>query len=128
MTTPSLTESMTARTSGEKVAGLPAGLTGLSIIGRFSSYKSCSSKVLASRSHETLELQDLYEENRPMIDKPVSPAGNPATFSPLVRAVIDSVNEGVVIFDQQGRLLYANASARRVIDGGGNGDVRNRLQ
>src|SRR6267378_3283160 len=63
-----------------------------------------------------------------MIDKPVSPAGNPpATFSPLVRAVIDSVNEGVVIFDQQGRVLYANTSARRVIDGQ-NGDVRNRLQ
>ncbi len=63
-----------------------------------------------------------------MIDKPVSPAGSiPATFSPLVRAVIDSVTEGVVIFDQQGRLLYANASARRVIDGH-NGDVRNRLQ
>src|SRR2546421_11815934 len=53
-----------------------------------------------------------------MIDKPVSSAGNPpATFSPLVRAVIDSVTEGVVIFDQQGRLLYANTSARRVIDG-----------
>ncbi len=65
-----------------------------------------------------------------MIDKPVSPAGNaPATFSPLVRAVIDSVSEGVVIFDQQGRLLYANAPARRVIDGqNGGGDVRNRLQ
>ncbi len=65
-----------------------------------------------------------------MIDKPVSPAGNaPSTFSPLVRAVIDSVSEGVVIFDQQGRLLYANTSARRVIDGqNGGGDVRNRLQ
>jgi len=65
-----------------------------------------------------------------MIDKPVSPAGNaPATFSPLVRAVIDSVSEGVVIFDQQGRLLYANAPARRVIDGqNGGGDFRNRLQ
>ncbi len=65
-----------------------------------------------------------------MIDKPVSPAGNaPVTFSPLVRAVIDSVSEGVVIFDQQGRLLYANAPARRVIDGqNGGGDVRNRLQ
>src|SRR5438876_10031227 len=70
----------------------------------------------------------LYEDNQPMIDKPVSPTGNmPATFSPLVRAVIDSVTEGVVIFDQQGRLLYANTSARRVIDGQ-NGDVRNRLQ
>jgi DNA-binding NtrC family response regulator len=62
-----------------------------------------------------------------MIDKPVSPAGNPpATFSPLVRAVIDSVSEGIVIFDPQGRVLYANASARRAIDG--NGDIRNRLQ
>ena len=62
-----------------------------------------------------------------MIDKPVSPAGNsPATFSPLVCAVIDSVNEGIVIFDPQGRVLYANASARRAIDG--NGDIRNRLQ
>ena len=62
-----------------------------------------------------------------MIDKPVSPVGNsPATFSPLVRAVIDSVSEGIVIFDPQGRVLYANASARRAIDG--NGDIRNRLQ
>jgi transcriptional regulator of acetoin/glycerol metabolism len=63
-----------------------------------------------------------------MIDKPVSPAGTtPATFTPLVRAVIDSVNEGIVVFDPQGRVLYANASARRAIDGQ-NGDVRNRLQ
>jgi transcriptional regulator of acetoin/glycerol metabolism len=63
-----------------------------------------------------------------MIDKPATAAGNaPATFSPLARAVIDSVSEGIVIFDQQGRVLYANASARRAIDGQ-NGDVRNRLQ
>ena len=79
--------------------------------------------------YETLDLHVLYEDNQPMIDKPVSAAGTqPATFSPLVRAVIDSVTEGIVIFDQQGRLLYANTSARRVIDGGQNGDVRNRLQ
>src|SRR6266581_7100452 len=78
--------------------------------------------------HETLETHVLYEDNQPMIDKPVSAAGSlPATFSPLVRAVIDSVTEGIVIFDQQGRLLYANSSARRAIDGQ-NGDVRNRLQ
>ena len=63
-----------------------------------------------------------------MIDKPVSPVGTtPATFSPLVRAVIDSVTEGIVVFDPQGRVLYANANARRAIDGQ-NGDVRNRLQ
>src|SRR5258707_13149267 len=78
--------------------------------------------------HETLETQVLYEDNQTMIDKPVSAAGTlPATFSPLVRAVIDSVTEGIVIFDQQGRLLYATASSRRVIDGQ-NGDGRNRLQ
>jgi transcriptional regulator with PAS, ATPase and Fis domain len=68
-----------------------------------------------------------------MIDKPVSPTGStPITFSPLARAVMESVTEGVVVFDQQGRVLYANASARRVIDGqNGNGagnDIRNRLQ
>ena len=63
-----------------------------------------------------------------MIDKPVAPVGTvPGSFSPLVRAVIDSVSEGIVIFDQQGRVLYANSSARRAIDGQ-NGDVRNRLQ
>lgn len=60
-----------------------------------------------------------------MIDKPITAA--PIAFSPLVRAVIDSVGEGVVVFDPQGRLLYMNAAARRVIDGQ-NGDVRHRLQ
>lgn len=71
-----------------------------------------------------------------MIDKPLAatlsaPAVTPGAFSPLVRAVIDAVSEGIVVFDQQGRLLYANASARRAIDGqngGGGSDVRHRLQ
>lgn len=63
-----------------------------------------------------------------MIDKPLATATvTPGAFSPLVRAVIDSVSEGIVVFDLQGRLLYANATARRVIDGQ-NGDVRHRLQ
>jgi len=65
-----------------------------------------------------------------MIDKLVAapaPAVQPGAFSPLVRAVIDAVSEGIVVFDSQGRLLYANTSARRVIDGQ-NGDVRHRLQ
>src|SRR6266487_2997191 len=58
---------------------------------------------------ETLDPQDLYEDDQPMIDKPVAATGTmPGTFSPLVRAVIDSVTEGIVLFDQQGRLLYAN--------------------
>jgi DNA-binding NtrC family response regulator len=63
-----------------------------------------------------------------MIDKPVSSqTGVPSAFSPLTRAVIDSVSEGVVIFDPQGRLLYANTAARRVIDGQ-NTDLRQRLE
>ncbi|MGH7607325.1 MAG: helix-turn-helix domain-containing protein [Gemmatimonadales bacterium] len=64
-----------------------------------------------------------------MIDKPVFSTATavPTAFSPLVRAVIDSVGEGVAVFDPQGRLLYANAAARRVIEGQ-NGDLRHRLQ
>lgn len=60
-----------------------------------------------------------------MIDKLVA---TPApAFSPLARAVIDSVGEGIAVFDAQGRLLYANSAARRAIEGH-NGDVKNRLQ
>ena len=61
-----------------------------------------------------------------MIDKHAAVAATQA-FSPLARAVIDTVGEGIVVFDSQGRVLFANSAARRVIDGQ-NGDVRNRLQ
>lgn len=60
-----------------------------------------------------------------MTEKPAAAA--PTAFSPLARAVIDSVGEGIVVFDAQGRVLYANSAARRVIEGQ-NGDLRNRLQ
>src|SRR5437773_3394382 len=70
----------------------------------------------------------MYEGHQPMVDRLVSRTGaQPAPISPLVRAVIDSVGEGIVVFDPQGRVLYANAPARRIIDRQ-NGDVRNRLQ
>ena len=65
-----------------------------------------------------------------MIDKPsVAPAmpTAPGAFSPLVRALIDAVGEGIVVFDAQGRLLYANTAARRAVEAP-NGDVRHRLQ
>ena len=39
-----------------------------------------------------------------MIDKPgFTAAATPAAFSPLARAVIDSVSEGIAVFDPQGR-------------------------
>jgi transcriptional regulator of acetoin/glycerol metabolism len=59
----------------------------------------------------------------PAASAPLAPTG----FSPLARAVIDSVGEGIVVFDPLGRVLYANAAARRLIENQ-NGDVRNRLQ
>jgi DNA-binding NtrC family response regulator len=62
-----------------------------------------------------------------MIDKPAAAPSAPAAFPALARAVIDTVGEGIVVFDSGGRVLYANAAARRVIDGQ-NSDVRNRLQ
>ena len=62
-----------------------------------------------------------------MIDKLSSAPAAPSAFSPLARAVIDSVGEGIVVFDSQGRVLYANTAARTAIDGH-NGDVKIRLQ
>ena len=62
-----------------------------------------------------------------MIDKPLAAPAAPAALPALARAVIDTVGEGIVVFDSLGRVLYANAAARRAIDGQ-NGDVRNRLQ
>jgi transcriptional regulator of acetoin/glycerol metabolism len=38
------------------------------------------------------------------------------TFAPLGQAVMESVTEGVVVFDPYGRMLYANQRARRIID------------
>jgi transcriptional regulator of acetoin/glycerol metabolism len=61
-----------------------------------------------------------------MIDKPAATPA-PAPFSPLVRALFDSIGESIVVFDSQGRFLYANAPARRVVEGV-NGDIRQRLQ
>jgi len=61
-----------------------------------------------------------------MIDKPVAPTGVLLYVLPLVRAVIDSVSEGIVILTSRAAAVR-QFSARRVIDGQ-NGDVRNRLQ
>lgn len=38
-----------------------------------------------------------------------------SVFSPLARAVLDSLAEGVVVFDSQGRLIYTNGPAQAAL-------------
>ena len=39
----------------------------------------------------------------------------PSVFSPLAKALLDGFSEGVVVFDVEGRLLYANHQARQAL-------------
>ena len=39
----------------------------------------------------------------------------PAVFSPLAKAALDGFSEGVVVFDREGRILYANDPAREAL-------------
>jgi transcriptional regulator with PAS, ATPase and Fis domain len=41
----------------------------------------------------------------------------PSVFSPLAKALLDGFSEGVVVFDLEGRLLYANQQAREALEG-----------
>lgn len=41
----------------------------------------------------------------------------PSVFSPLAKALLDGFAEGVVVFDVQGRVLYANQQARAALEG-----------
>lgn len=43
----------------------------------------------------------------------------PSVFSPLAKALLDSFNEGVIVFDKDGRILYLNASGRDSISEAG---------
>lgn len=50
-----------------------------------------------------------------------------ASVPPLARAVMDALADGVVVFDSQGRLLYANEPARGALGPLGERDLRDRL-
>ncbi len=50
----------------------------------------------------------------------------PGALSPLARAVLDSLSEGVVLFDTSARGVYLNAAARRAL-GSHARDLRPRL-
>lgn len=47
--------------------------------------------------------------------QPLTTNSLPSVFSPLAKALLDSFNEGVVVFDQAGRIIYLNSSARHAI-------------
>jgi transcriptional regulator of acetoin/glycerol metabolism len=40
------------------------------------------------------------------------PSSPPSVFSPLAKALLDGFSEGVVVFDAEGRVTYANQPAR----------------
>jgi transcriptional regulator of acetoin/glycerol metabolism len=41
----------------------------------------------------------------------------PSVFSPLAKALLDGFSEGVVVFDSDGKLMYANHQAREALAG-----------
>src|SRR4029079_12692511 len=41
----------------------------------------------------------------------------PSVFSPLAKALLDGFSEGVVVFDVEGKVLYANHQAREALGG-----------
>jgi sigma-54 dependent transcriptional regulator, acetoin dehydrogenase operon transcriptional activator AcoR len=48
-----------------------------------------------------------------MLDQPtLNSTTQPSVFSPLAKALLDGFSEGVLVFDGEGRLLYANQQAR----------------
>lgn len=46
---------------------------------------------------------------------PPSQTSLPSVFSPLAKALLDGFNEGVLVFDQHGRMTYYNSAAREVL-------------
>ncbi len=46
---------------------------------------------------------------------PEQPSPAPSVFSPLAKALLDGFSEGVIVFDPQGHVLYANAQAREAL-------------
>ncbi len=55
----------------------------------------------------------------------------PSVFSPLAKALLDGFSEGVVVFDVEGKVLYANQQARAALTdmdlSEGSGDLMPRL-
>jgi transcriptional regulator with AAA-type ATPase domain len=52
----------------------------------------------------------------------------PSVFSPLAKALLDGFSEGVIVFDADGKLLYANHQAREALAGMDLADAGSDLQ
>lgn len=50
-----------------------------------------------------------------MSEHTTSPTGQPSVFSPLARALLDGFAEGVIVFDAEGKVTYANQPAREAL-------------
>jgi hypothetical protein len=46
-----------------------------------------------------------------------TPTVSPSIFSPMAKALLDGFSEGVIVFDQAGRVVYANTPAREAVAG-----------
>ncbi|MES2304766.1 MAG: helix-turn-helix domain-containing protein [Gemmatimonadota bacterium] len=46
---------------------------------------------------------------------PMTTNSLPSVFSPLAKALLDSFNEGVVVFDQAGKITYLNSAGRNAL-------------
>ena len=56
---------------------------------------------------------------------PSHPTPLPSVFSPLAKALLDAFSEAVIVFDPQGKVLYANEQARELgLDLSGMGEPR----
>ena len=43
-----------------------------------------------------------------------NPTPLPSVFSPLAKALLDAFSEGVIVFDPEGKVLYANQQAQEL--------------
>ena|SRR5579864_1900790 len=51
--------------------------------------------------------------------QPMTATVLPSVFSPLAKALLDSFQEGVAVFDSHGRIVYLNAAGRNVLSEAG---------
>ncbi len=51
--------------------------------------------------------------------QPMTTAPLPSVFSPLAKALLDAFQEGAIVFDGQGRIIYVNAAGRGVLNEAG---------